>query len=179
MRQTHPSLDGIRKCNRYICLREMVWSKLEIEHRYSVHATVTQPDWCWYRRFDFNWVPPWVGIFSVAKTSTLSIEHSFVRRKWMLLPVPTPQNTQWIFQMLTLQKKIPMALCKTAVTPVLTHWSCCSLALSRRICPMKYVHGLFCFILLWLAYGLVIFFVTCLRATALTLNQWSNPEWYR
>ena len=33
-----------------------------------------------------GWSPPQVEIFSVSQTLTLSQEHLFLRRKWMLLP---------------------------------------------------------------------------------------------
>ena len=47
-----------------------------------------------------------------------------------------------------------MAQCKTAVTPLLTHWSYCSLALSHRRTVVKLKNECFCVVIkLWLLHG--------------------------
>ena len=78
------------------------------------------------RIFGMNWgsIPPQVGTFSVSKSSTLSQEHPFMSRKWILLP------EQLAFQMLTLLyfKNIQMLICLSDIKIVLRLlWLCVSL----------------------------------------------------
>ena len=100
----------------------------------------------------------WEGFFSECPSYLLCVTSlNILILFWKLMPHLTGANelilsSCWNLQRVSITQCISMVQCKTAITPLLTHWSDCSLALNHWYDVSHKIYASFCFALLCFAY---------------------------